>query len=135
MLMFVASSSVPATRTRAPYAGAVEDCQVGGATEYVGAAPLPERCLQLPVALDKDDDGRGGTEVFEHRVRVSAEATNDHVVTNSLVDLCHVTARPLWSAEQSLNKSIAARLGNPGRYQVRYPSWRRLCGKRTLLSP
>ena len=45
--------------TRAPYAGAVEDCQVGGATEYVGVAHLPERCLQLPVAFDKDDDWAG----------------------------------------------------------------------------
>jgi hypothetical protein len=55
MLIFVASSSVPATRTRVPYTGAVENCQVSGATEYVAVAHLPERSLQLLVAFDKDD--------------------------------------------------------------------------------
>ena len=89
--------------TRAPYTGAVENCQVSGATEYVGMAHLPKRRLQLPVAFDEDDDGRGRTAVLEHRVGVSTEATDDHVVTNSLVDLFHVIVRPICRAQSKLS--------------------------------
>jgi hypothetical protein len=79
---------------------------MGGGTEYFGVAHLPERCLQLPVAFDKDDHGRGGTEVLEHRVCETAKGTDDHVVTNSLVDLHHVTVDPLSPYV----------FGNPGRH-------------------
>jgi hypothetical protein len=45
MLMFLASPrlvSCPGHEgTRAPHAGAVEDCQLGCGTEYVGVAHLP----------------------------------------------------------------------------------------------
>ena len=100
--------------TRAPDARAVEDNQVGGGADYVGVAHLPEMCLQFPVAFDKEHDWWGGVEVLEHLLRLSAEATNDDMVTNSLVDLLHVTRHPLWSAGQDLNKCIATHLGKPG---------------------
>jgi hypothetical protein len=54
--------------------------------------------LQRPVAFDKEEDGWSGMEVLEHCLRVSAEATNDHRVTNSLVDHLDVSCRPPWSA-------------------------------------